>query len=163
MYVLAFRAKIIIFFERGNPFWPPQKNFKKSKKEYFCTWPPIFSLQSLRTKRSKMFGKNQSSKEWKLTKLLKFERIIQFFQKLALETKIWITRPILKQLGQFLFWIVRHACLLLCNVFKNRFRHSGKNYCVRALCAPPHAGAYPRGPCQKGLKVNKVTQRSSSI
>jgi hypothetical protein len=33
-----------------------------------------------------MFAKKQSSKDWKLTKLLRFEKIIQFFQKFAVET-----------------------------------------------------------------------------
>ena len=115
----GFWSKNQNIFWGGYPLLPPSKKFRKKSKKYLCTWPPIFILQSLSTRRTKMFAKNQSSKEWKLTKLLRFERIIQFFQKLALETKIWITRPILKQLGQFLFWIVRNACLLLYNVLKN--------------------------------------------
>ena len=69
---------------------------------------------------------------------------------MAVETKIWITRPNLKQLGQFLFWIVRNASLLLFNVWTNWFIQSGKNSSVKA----PMQECTAQGPCQKGLKLS---------
>jgi hypothetical protein len=48
MYILAFGAKIRIFFEGGISFWPSQKNFKKNQKINFAPDPQfLFNLQEL--------------------------------------------------------------------------------------------------------------------
>ena len=53
MYVLAFGAKIIIFFEGGAPFWPPQKNIKQNHKN-------IFVLEELRCLQKTRAQKNEN-------------------------------------------------------------------------------------------------------
>ena len=78
-----FWNKILNIFLRGCPPGAPSKKCHLSRKKiknHIFTWPLIFITESETTMKTKMFAKNQSSKQQKLTELLKFWVPLKKFQ-----------------------------------------------------------------------------------
>jgi hypothetical protein len=103
------------------------------KKNVSLHLTPII-LQSYNTLRTKMCTKKQELK-W-----LEIDQVNEVQKKLSIVFKmiIWITRPIMKQFGQFLLWIV-----LSTSIQYSKKGIQTLNYSVQALFA--HAGAYLPG------------------